>query len=152
MDIGSGKEYPACALSNFSPHPFVFRGFQVSSMEGFLQGLKFASPDKQEYVFKLVGRAAKFAGQHKKWWRDQRLYFQGEPINRCSADYDKLLVEVYTEMTKQSDSFRRALLASQNATFRHSIGKSDIHKTVLTEREFCNLLSIMRHKLQNNQL
>jgi predicted NAD-dependent protein-ADP-ribosyltransferase YbiA (DUF1768 family) len=152
MDIGSGREYPANALSNFSPHPFIFRGFQINSMEGFLQGLKFVSLAKQEYVFTLVGKAAKFAGKNKKWWRDQRLYFQGEPINRCSKEYDSLLIEAYTEMTKQSDSFRRALLASHNAVFTHSMGKSDKHRTVLTEREFCNLLFWMRTIVQNEQL
>ncbi len=34
MDIGSGKEYPSNALSNFSPHPFVFDGVECNSMEG----------------------------------------------------------------------------------------------------------------------
>ena len=41
MDIKSGCKYPASALSNFAPHPFKFRGFNVASMEGFLQGIKF---------------------------------------------------------------------------------------------------------------
>jgi len=52
---GNNKNYPGKALSNFSPHPFVFRGFQCNSMEGFLQGLKFKSPEMQAEVFKLVG-------------------------------------------------------------------------------------------------
>lgn len=151
MDIGSGRDYPANALSNFSPHPFTFRGFQVNSMEGFLQGLKFKSPDKQAYVFSLVGKAAKFAGKNKKWWRDGLLYFQGVAIDRCTKDYDNLLVEAYKEMTKQSDSFRRALIASHNAVFTHSMGKSDRHRTVLTEREFCNLLFWMRCIVQEEQ-
>lgn len=38
MDIGSGNGWPAAALSNFSPHPFTFRGFEIASMGGFLQG------------------------------------------------------------------------------------------------------------------
>lgn len=37
MDIGSGKEYPSNALSNFAPHPFVFDGVECASMEGLLQ-------------------------------------------------------------------------------------------------------------------
>jgi predicted NAD-dependent protein-ADP-ribosyltransferase YbiA (DUF1768 family) len=152
MDIGSGHDYPASALSNFSPHPFIFRGFQINSMEGFLQGLKFESPDKQEYVFQLVGRAAKFTGKKKKWWMTGRLYFQGEPINRASSDYSALLVEAYTEMTKQSDSFRRALLASRDSVLRHSLGKKDKSKTILTEREFCSILTLMRDKVKKNEI
>ena len=50
MDIGSGKGYPASALSNFAPHPFVLDGVPIASMEGFLQGLKFSNPEMQKYV------------------------------------------------------------------------------------------------------
>ncbi len=40
MDIGSGKDWPSSALSNFSPHPFIIDGVECNSMEGFLQSLK----------------------------------------------------------------------------------------------------------------
>ena len=63
MDIGSGKEYPSNALSNFAPHPFVFDGVEISSFEGFLQSLKFSNPDMQKEVCKLVGKAAKAKGR-----------------------------------------------------------------------------------------
>ena len=96
MEVGgNNKNYPGKALSNFSPHPFVFRGFQCNSMEGFLQGLKFKSPEMQAEVFKLVGFAAKKKGKPKNWYRDQTLYFQGNPIKRDSQDYQDLL---YTKM------------------------------------------------------
>lgn len=63
MEVGgNNKEYPGRNLSNFFPHPFVFRGLQCNSMEGFLQGLKFKSPEMQAEVFKLVGFAAKKKG------------------------------------------------------------------------------------------
>lgn len=41
LDIGSGKDYPSNALSNFAPHPFIIDGVECNSMEGFLQSLKF---------------------------------------------------------------------------------------------------------------
>lgn len=53
MDIGRGCGYPASSLSNFAPHPFVIDGVECASMEGFLQSLKFASPDIQVEVCKL---------------------------------------------------------------------------------------------------
>jgi len=62
MNIKSGCKYPASALSNFAPHPFKFRGFDVASMEGLLQGMKFKSKEMQTHVFTLVGKAAKFKG------------------------------------------------------------------------------------------
>lgn len=145
MEVGgNNKNYPGKALSNFSPHPFVFRGFQCNSMEGFLQGLKFKSPEMQAEVFKLVGFAAKKKGKPKNWYRDQTLYFQGNPIKRDSQDYQDLLDEAYDELYK-NESFRKALEASGNATLVHSIGKSKISETVLTEREFYSRLTKLRN-------
>ena len=71
MDIGSGKEYPSNALSNFSPHPFEIDGVKCNSMEGFLQGIKFESPEMQEYVCSLVGFGAKKKGRNKNWQQTQ---------------------------------------------------------------------------------
>ena len=65
MDIKSKKPYPAGALSNFAPRPFVIRGIDCCSMEGFVQGLKFKSPEMQKEVFKLTGMAAKKKGARK---------------------------------------------------------------------------------------
>jgi predicted NAD-dependent protein-ADP-ribosyltransferase YbiA (DUF1768 family) len=70
MDIGSGKAFPCNALSNFAPHPFILDGVECASMEGFLQSLKFKNPDMQRHVCTLVGKAAKFKGKGKKWWRE----------------------------------------------------------------------------------
>lgn len=148
MDIGSGAGYPASALSNFAPHPFVFDGVQVNSMEGFLQSLKFSNPDMQAHVCTLVGKAAKFKGKKKNWWRDQTLYWKGQPIARRSEGYQTLLYNAYYEMTKQSDSFRRALLATGNATLTHSMGKNKESETVLTEKEFTKLLTHFRDLLK----
>lgn len=47
MDIGSGSGFPAGSLSNFAPHGFTIDGVECASMEGFLQSLKFSSPDMQ---------------------------------------------------------------------------------------------------------
>lgn len=65
MDIGSGSSYPSCALSNFAPHKFIYDGVECASMEGFLQSLKFSSPEMQAHVCTLVGKSAKFKGKKK---------------------------------------------------------------------------------------
>ena len=144
MDIGSGAGYPAASLSNFAPHPFVFDGVQVNSMEGFLQSLKFSNPAMQEHVCTLVGKAAKFKGKKKKWYREQTLYWKGQPIARRSEAYQVLLENAYLAMLYQSNSFRRALKATGNATLTHSMGRSKENETVLTEKEFVNLLTYCR--------
>jgi predicted NAD-dependent protein-ADP-ribosyltransferase YbiA (DUF1768 family) len=148
MDIGSGHGYPADALSNFAPHPFVLDGIECNSMEGFLQSLKFSNPDMQREVCKLVGRAAKFKGKKKNWYVKQVLYWQGKEIPRDSDEYQMLLDRAYMAMATQNRGFQCALLATQNAALTHSIGKTKINETVLTRNEFCSRLIKLRTMLQ----
>jgi len=150
MDIGSGTDYPSCALSNFTPHPFVFRGVECASMEGLLQSLKFSSPEMQKYVCTLVGKAAKFKGKKKKWFKDQTLYWDGKPIKRDSDEYQQLLDEAYDSLY-MNEGFRKALYASGNASFSHSIGKSNMRETVLTTSEFCGRLLKLRTRLKQEK-
>jgi len=148
MDIGSGKDYPSNALSNFSPHPFEIDGIKCNSMEGFLQSLKFKNPDMQKEVCLLVGLKAKFKGKPKKWWQAQTLWWMGKEIDRHSDEYQELLDRAYLELSKNS-GFRKALLSSGKATLTHSIGKNDPHRTILTEKEFCNRLTKIREQLSS---
>lgn len=147
LDIGSGKDYPSNALSNFAPHPFVIDGVECSSMEGFLQSLKFKEPEMQKEVCKLVGKAAKFKGKKKKWWQDQTLYWQGVSYKRESQEYQDLLDRAYNELSK-NEGFQRALLATGNATLTHTIGKRKETETILTAREFCSRLTAIRQRLK----
>ena len=146
MDIGSRNDYPANALSNFAPHPFVVDGVECASMEGFLQSLKFKNPDMQREVCKLVGIKAKMTGKHKTWWKTQTLYWQGVEYRRDSEEYQELLDRAYDALA-ENEGFRRALKATGNARLTHYIGKNDISHTVLTQREFCSRLMKIRKRL-----
>lgn len=148
MDIGSGKGYPSSALSNFSPYKFVFDGVECNSMEGLLQSFKFSSVEMQIEVCKLVGKQAKFRGKGKKWYRKQKLYWQGVEYDRASDEYQMLLDRAY-EALSSNTKFQQALIASGNATLRHSLGKNKINETVLTEQEFCSRLTKIRNSLFN---
>lgn len=150
MDIGSGAGYPAANLSNFHPHPFVIDGVACNSMEGFLQSLKFESVEMQEYVCTLVGKAAKFKGKKKNWWRTQTLYWRGVAIKRDSQEYQDLLDRAYAALNENS-AFRKALEATGTASLTHSIGKNDIHQTVLTAKEFCSRLMKLREQNRKNK-
>lgn len=143
IDIGSGKAYPSNALSNFAPHEFVIDGVTCASMEGFLQSLKFSNVDMQKYVCTLVGFQAKYKGKDKAWWRTQTLYWNGNEIDRHSQEYQDLLDRAYFQLA-QNTSFKRAMLATKNATLTHSIGKSDPSHTILTENEFIRRLYRIR--------
>ena len=147
MDIGSGSGFPSATLSNFAPHPFVIDGVECNSMEGFLQSLKFSNPEMQKEVCKLVGKAAKFKGKKKKWWRTQTLYWQGTEIPRDSEEYQILLDRAFDALA-QNNGFRAALLATGNSVLTHSIGKTKITETVLTRQEFCSRLTKIREQLR----
>ena len=144
MDIGSTNGYPSSALSNFTPHPFIFDGVEVASMEGFLQSLKFKNPEMQKYVCTLVGRAAKFKGKDKNWYREQKLYWQGQEFKRDSKEYQILLNRAYNALYQQNEGFRKALEASKPGILTHSIGKTKENETVLTQSEFCGRLMKLR--------
>ena len=147
MEIGSGAGFPGDALSNFAPHPFVIDGVECASMEGFLQSLKFSNPDMQREVCKLVGKAAKFKGKPKKWYRTQTLYWMGKEYKRDSEEYQELLDRAYDALS-QNTGFQRALLATGNATLTHSIGKNKQSETVLTVKEFISRLYKIRARLE----
>ena len=147
MDVGSKHGYPASALSNFSPHPFVIDGIQCSSMEGWLQSLKHSNPEMQKHICTLVGYAAKKSSKHKNWQRNQTLYWQGVEYDRQGDEYQKLLDRAYEAMAA-NDSFRRALLASGDAVLTHSMGRTNSKETILTQSEFCGRLMRLRERIR----
>ncbi len=146
MDIVSGCGYPASALSNFAPHPFVFDGVECASMEGLLQAFKFDKEHIQVEVCKLVGREAKFRGKKRDWQTSQTLHWQGIKYMRDGQAYQELLDRAY-DCLATNDSFRRALLATNDAVLKHSIGRCKKNETVLTRQEFCSRLMKLRDKL-----
>lgn len=93
----------------------------------------------QKEVCKLVGRAAKARGSKKNWKQTRILYWQGQEIKRDSQEYQDLLDRAYAVLA-ENEGFKKALLASGNATLTHSIGKRKESDTILTAREFCSRL------------
>ena len=109
-----------------------------------MQSLKFSNPEMQKHVCTLVGLTAKKAGRHKDWQRNQTLHWRGAEYKRDSDEYQDLLDRAYAAMFRDSDSFRRALAASGDATLEHSMGRTNPKETVLTRREFCGRLERLR--------
>lgn len=151
MDIGAGRGYPSSSLSNFHPRHFVFDGVECSSIEGLLQSFKFDKPHIQTEVCKLVGLTAKRRGQkrNKAWKRIQKLWWNGKEYDRHGEEYQQLLDRLYDAVAEQSESFRRALLATGNSALTHSVGRNDPSQTVLTSREFCSRLEKIRARVRN---
>lgn len=103
----------------------------------------------QKEVCKLVGVKAKRKGYKKNWWTKQTLYWNGEPIKRESEEYQELLDEAFVTLYTKNASAKKALLASGNATLKHSIGKRKKNETILTVQEFCSRLTDIRTQLQS---
>lgn len=146
MNIQSGNAWPSSALSNLAGHGFWFDGIDCASMEGLLQSFKFDKPHIQVEVCKLMGKAAKFRGKarNKAWRQHQTLWWKGCAIGRHTPEYKKLLWQAYCCMYQQSVSFQSALDATKGMRLTHSLGCSDPSLTVLTEREFCGILTRLR--------
>jgi predicted NAD-dependent protein-ADP-ribosyltransferase YbiA (DUF1768 family) len=151
MDIKSGNKYPSCALSNFAPHPFMLDDVKINSMEGFLQSLKFKNEDMQVHICTLVGFNAKKSGSNKNWQSKQILYWKGTEIKRDSQEYQNLLDRAYEAVFTQNKSARAALLATNDATLTHSIGRRKMSETVLTAREFCSRLMRIRRWIKESE-
>jgi predicted NAD-dependent protein-ADP-ribosyltransferase YbiA (DUF1768 family) len=151
MDVGSKNAYPAGALSNFTANTFVVDGVLCKSMEGFLQSVKFKSPEMQAEICTYIGFGAKKAGAKKNWQTTQTLWWKGVAIPRRSEAYQKLITAAYDAMFEQSAKFRNCLTAAgKDAVFTHSIGRHNESETVLTEREFCSQLMRLKRKLFND--
>jgi hypothetical protein len=147
MNIQGGNGWPSSALSNFAGHGFTFDGIECASMEGLLQSFKFDKPHIQVEVCKLIGKAAKFRGKarNKAWRQAQTLWWKGCPIGRHSPEYRNLLWRAYCSLY-ENVKFRAALDATKGMTLTHTIGSRDQSYTVLTEREFCGILTRLRDR------
>ncbi|MBQ7365170.1 MAG: hypothetical protein IJW46_06200 [Clostridia bacterium] len=146
-DIRSDSCEPYCRLSNFYAHTFVLDGVVCASMEGFLQSLKVKNPKKQLAIVSLTGKTAKKVHRRKLssfWWRlTGKLYWQGVAYVRTSDAYQCLLDRAYAALN-ENEGFRLALRATGNEPLCHSIGKTDMRKTVLTEYELISRLVRLR--------
>ena len=149
MEIRLGNPYPAGSLSNLSPHGFTFRGIDCGSMEGILQGVKFEAIEMQNHVCTLAGHTARLAGKNKNWQRSQTLWWQGEAMWRDSDEYQQFLDEAYECLFRQNEKARNALIATKDATLKHTMGRRKINETVLTQKEFCSRLTKMRDLIQS---
>lgn len=143
VDIWSKSEYPADVLSNLCSNGFRFDGMVCGSMEGFLQSLKQKDKDKQRQICSMKGKNAKKMTS-TGWQTDQIVWWKGNAIDRQSQDYLVFVKAAYQSMFGQSERFRTALMSTRGMTLYHSRGESNPFKTILTEKELCQILTELR--------
>ena len=151
VDISSDGRYPGAMLSNFTPYELTFRGKRFLSMSSLLQGLKFETVETQNGVFERVGVKAKLRGKKRKWYLDQTLYWQGTPMKRDSEEYKNIVREAFYALAENID-FQQTLLATGDKRLYHTMGKSDPTRTILTEEEFCSILTEVRTSLKERRI
>lgn len=143
VDIWSKDSYPADVLSNLCSNGFRFDGVQCGSMEGFLQSLKHKEKNKQLQLCQMKGRNAKKMTTNG-WQTDQIVWWKGNAIDRQSEGFTSLVKAAYQSMFNQSERFRTALMSTHGKRLYHSRGESNPYKTILTEKEFCSILTELR--------
>lgn len=143
LDIRSNGLYPSNVLSNLCSNGFRFEGMVCGSMEGFLQSLKQKDKDKQRQICSMKGGNAR---KHSvtSWQTDQIVWWRGQPYDRQSEEYQRLIRRAYHAMFEQSERFRAALMQTRGITLIHSSGEENPYKTILTKGEFCQILTEMR--------
>lgn len=149
IDIYSGsKNEIEKVLSNLYTHYFVFDGIPYKCVESFIQSLKFVEYEDTKKFIGLLGGASYRLGQtNNKWKKDLTLYYKGQPIHRMSDAYNALIFNMYCSVVEQCPKFRQALVDSYPREIRHSMGNDDPTQTILTEKEFCEILTELREIL-----
>ena len=145
VDIWSKSPYPANVLSNLHDNEFYFDGVKCGSMEGLLQSLKQKNVGKQCQVCRMTGREAKRM-TNADWQVNQTIWWNGHAIDRQSGVFLTLIKNAYEAMFEQNECFRTALMDTRGKMLYHSQGEQDSHKTILTEREFCGILTDLRDR------
>ena len=155
IDIWSklAPDNPGSVLSNLSSNGFRFDGMVCGSMEGFLQSLKHQDVDKQRQICSMKGRNAK-KRTTARWQTDQVVWWKGRPIDRQDESFRSFVKQAYCAMFEQNERFRIALMKTRGKRLFHSRGESNSFKTILTEKEFCEILTEIRdsHDHRNKKI
>lgn len=147
LDIGHGEPWPANILSNMWPHSFVFGELQYSSMEAFLQSLKFEDPNDADRIRKLPNFEARREGQKGNGWKKhQKLYWNGIEIDRQSSMYYDIVSCAYEHLYEQNLLFRVGLWLTRKQELDHTIGVDSPENTILTRKDFISFLYQLRER------
>lgn len=147
LDVAHGEPWPANVLSNMWPHKFTFEGIDYSSMEAFLQSLKFKDQKDANRIAQLPNFEARKEGQKGNGWKkDQKLYWQGVEFDRQSDAFYGIVSSAYDHLYDQNQLFRLGLHLTKGMVLDHTMGTLEPHNTVLSRYEFINFLHDVRER------
>lgn len=151
-DIRPEGRHPEDILSRLCNNGFCFQRVQCGCMEAFLLSLRHQDTEIQR---KVCVMDSSDLGYKLKWypapnWREnQTLWWKGKPIKRYSSDYRQLIEEAFSEMYLWSARFRFVLMQTENKKLTCNSGNNDPSKCLLTDREFCEILTCLRANRRN---
>lgn len=141
----TSDDWRGVALSNFVLSPFVFGGRLFASIEGFIQGIKFAEQDaRRERAFTLSAWDAKTLGGEAEL---ECVYWQGERLPYGSAQHHQLIEAAIRARIKQSEGLRQALISTRDYELVHETGAPDSPRTSLPTPVFCRIMNDLRDEL-----
>lgn len=105
--------------------------------------MKLQDINTQRQICSMKGKNAK-KQTSAGWQTDQIVWWKGKAIDRQSGEFTALVRKAYNAMFEQSERFRTALMATRGMILYHTKGKSNPYKTILTEQEFCSILTELR--------
>ena len=136
-------------LSNLFPYKFKFKGFKLSSIESFFQGIKFPDKKMQKKLFKYSGKEALVLQETTDYnWKETGIvYFNGQKIKRDSQEYDNIIDELYISAIQ--NEFYRNAIKNCKLPIVHVMGEINKSNTVFTRYEFEFMLNCLHDFLNS---
>lgn len=73
-------------------------------------------------------------------------------MDRQSTEYLEFVIEAYQSMFLWCARFRDALMKTDGKHLLYDSGKKDPYKTILTDQEFCKILTDLRERHKGESL
>ncbi|PWL60354.1 MAG: hypothetical protein DBY35_08580 [Bacteroidales bacterium] len=138
-------------LSNFCNNDFCYDGVQCKCMAAFLQSLKYKDEKQQRDIcFTFGDCVSKYS--NADWQKDQIVWWKGLPMDRQSPEYLDFVNEAYQSMFLWCGRFRNALMETEGKQLLYDSGRKDPYKTILTDQEFCKILTDLREHHKGESL
>lgn len=148
-DVCAREQHPEDILSNLCGNDFCFEDVQCGCMESFLQSLKFQEEKLQREICNIKAEGLD-RYSIPDWSNSQPLWWKGRPINRLSPEYIDFISKVYKELYLWCHRFRDALMATEGKRLIYNSGVTDSSKKVLTDEEFCKVLTNLRETMKDD--
>ena len=149
INLGDNHDPVAYQLGNFAPARFWIDRVYCRSAEGYIQSLKFADPDKQREVCRMVGVRAKFAGKKagKRIAREGTVFWQGESVLFGSDQHQRWIELGIEAKFRQDFDSQFDLISTGDQSLIHDTGHPESRFTSLPSSAFVTTVSQIRLNL-----